>query len=86
MFLNGMVISKERKKQERTKQYTSGNQFQRGQREDQRYVGGMLKKYTGVKSAKLGDRCPGQKKIEGSGGEGQNSVLRILSLLDRASS
>jgi len=45
-----MVISKECKKQEWSKQYTPGNPFQRGQREDQRYAGRMmLKRYTEVK-------------------------------------
>ena len=39
-----MVISKERKKQEWSKQYTPGNPFQRGQREDQRYAGMMMLK------------------------------------------
>jgi len=39
-----MVISKECKKQEWSKQYTPGNPFQRGQQEDQRYAGGMMLK------------------------------------------
>jgi len=51
-----MVISKECKKQEWSKQYAPGNPFQRGQREDQRYAGRMmLKRYTEVKGAKLED-------------------------------
>jgi hypothetical protein len=39
-----MVIPKECKKQEWSKQYTHGNPFQRGQREDQRYAGRMMLK------------------------------------------
>jgi len=39
-----MAISKECKKQEWSKQYTAGNRFQRGQREDQRYAGRMMLK------------------------------------------
>ena len=35
---------KECKKQEWSKQYTPGNPFQRGQREDQRYAGRMMLK------------------------------------------
>jgi len=55
-----MVILKECKKQEWSKQYTPGNTFQRGQWGDQRYAGRMmLKRYTEVKSAKLEDPCPG---------------------------
>ena len=38
----GMVTQKECKKQEWSKQYTLGNPFQRGQREDQRYAGGIM--------------------------------------------
>ena len=38
----------------------------------------MLKIYTEVKSAKLEDSCPGSKKMEGSGWEGQNSALRFV--------
>ena len=34
--------------------------------------------YTEVKSAKLEGPCPGQKKFEGSGWEGQNSALRVV--------
>ena len=52
-----MVILKECKKQEWSKQYTPGNLFQRGQPEDQRYAGRMM----------LEDLCQGQKKMEGSG-------------------
>ena len=63
-----MVISRECKKQEWSKQYNPGNPFQRGEREDQRYAGRMmLKRYTEVKSAKLEDPSPGWKKMEGSG-------------------
>jgi len=70
---------KECKKQERSKQYTPGNPFQRGQWGDQRNAGRMmLKIYTEVKSAKLEDSCPGSKKMEGSGWEGQNSALRAV--------
>jgi len=56
-----MVISKECKKQEWSKQYTPGNPFQRGQWEDQRYAGRMMlkKRYTEAKSARLEDLCPG---------------------------
>jgi len=39
-----MVISKECKKQEWSKQYTPGNPLQRGQREDQKYAGRMMLK------------------------------------------
>jgi len=39
-----MVISKECKKQEWSKQYTPGNPFQRSQHEDQRYAGRMVLK------------------------------------------
>jgi len=39
-----MVISKECKKQEWSKQYTAGNPFQRGQREDEGYAGRMMLK------------------------------------------
>jgi len=39
-----MVISKECKKQEWSKQYTPRNPFQRGQQEDQRYAGRMMLK------------------------------------------
>ena len=38
----------------------------------------MLKRYTEVKSAKLEDPCPGQKKMEGSDWEGQNSAPRVV--------
>ena len=64
-----MVISKERNKQEWSKQYTAANRFQRGQREDQRCAGRMMLKkiYREIKSAKLEDLCPGSKKMEGSG-------------------
>jgi len=46
-----MVISKECKKQEWSKQYTPRNPFQRGQREEQRYAGRMILKmiYRGQK-------------------------------------
>jgi hypothetical protein len=46
-----MVIWKECKKQELSKQCTSENPFQRGQREDQRYAGRMMLKkiYRGQK-------------------------------------
>ena len=55
-----MVISKECKKQERSKQYTPGNPFQRDQQDDQRYAGRMkLKKYAEDKIAKLEDLFPG---------------------------
>ena len=37
-----MVTSKGCKKQERSKQYTPGNPFQRGQKEDQRYAGRIM--------------------------------------------
>ena len=74
-----MVILKECKKQEWSKQYTPGNPFQRGQQGDQRYTGRMmLKRYTEVKSAKLEDPSPGESKMEGSGWEGQNSTLRVV--------
>ena len=39
-----MVISKEFKKQEWSRQYTPGNPFQRGQQEDQRYAGRVILK------------------------------------------
>jgi hypothetical protein len=39
-----MVISKECKKQEWSKQYTPGNSFQRGEHEDQKYAGRMMLK------------------------------------------
>ena len=73
---------KECKKQEWSKQYTPGNPFQRGQWEDQRYAGRMMlkKRYTEVKSAKLEYPCPGDRKMEGSGWEGQNSSLRVVQL------
>jgi len=38
----------------------------------------MLKRYTEVKSAKLENPCPGERKIEGSRWEGQNCALRIV--------
>ena len=41
-----MVISKEFKKQEWSKQYTPGNPFQRGQQEGQRYTEDDVKKDT----------------------------------------
>jgi len=46
-----MVILKECKKQEWSKQYTPGNPFQRGQWGDQRYAGRMMLKkiYRGLK-------------------------------------
>jgi len=31
-----------------------------------------------VKSTKLEDPCPGERKMEGSGREGQNSALRVV--------
>jgi len=37
-------------------------------------------RYTEVKSAKLEDPCPGERKMEGSDWEGQNSVLRVVEL------
>jgi len=54
-----MVISKECKKQEWSKQYTPRNPFQRGQQEDQRYAGRMMLKKKKIKSAKLEDPSPG---------------------------
>jgi len=55
-----MVISKECKKQEWSKQYTPGNPFQRGQQEGQRYARRvMLKKIHRGWSARLEDLCPG---------------------------
>jgi len=48
-----MVISKERKKQEWSKQYTPGNPYQRGQREDQRYAGRMMLKKKDIKWLKV---------------------------------
>ena len=39
-----MVISRECKKQEWSKQYNPGNPFQIGEREDQRYAGRILEK------------------------------------------
>ena len=37
-----------------------------------------VKRHTEVKSAKLEDPCPGERKMEGSGWEGQNSAPRIV--------
>ena len=55
-----MKKNTECKKQERSKQHTPGNPFQKGQQEDQRYTGRMmLKRYSEVKSTKLEDLCPG---------------------------
>jgi len=75
-----MVILKECKIQEWSKQYMPGNPFQSGPRGDQRYAGRMMlkKRYTEVKSAKLEDPCPGEMKMEGSDWEGQNSALRVV--------
>jgi len=62
-----------------SKQHTPGNPFQRSQRGDQRYAGRMmLKRYTEVKRSKLEDFCPGEKKMEGSSWESQNSALRVV--------
>jgi len=41
----------------------------------------VRKRYTEVNSAKLEDLCPGWKKMEGSGWEGQNSALRNFKLM-----
>ena len=38
----------------------------------------VKKRYTEVKSAKFEDPCPGERKMEGSGWEGQNSALRVV--------
>jgi len=55
-----MVILKECKKQEWSKQYMPGNPFQRGQQEDQRYAERMMLKkiYKGQK-CQIGRPCPG---------------------------
>ena len=72
-----MVMLKERKIQEWSKQYTHGNPFRRGQRGDQIYGGRMmLKNIQRVKSSRLEDPCPGERKMEGSGWEGQKCARR----------
>jgi len=43
-----------------------------------RWEDDVKKNYTEVKSAKLEDPCPGDRKTEGSGWEGQNSALRVV--------
>jgi hypothetical protein len=55
-----VAILKEFKKQEFSRQYTSGNPFQRGQQDDQIQAGRLvLKRHTEVKSSKLENPCPG---------------------------
>ena len=43
-----------------------------------RWEDDVKKRYTEVKSAKLEDPCPGERKMEGCGWEGQNSALRVV--------
>jgi len=43
-----------------------------------RWEDDVKKVYTEVKSTKLEDLCPGERKMEGSGWEGQNSALRVV--------
>ena len=43
-----------------------------------RWEDDVKKRYTEVKSAKLEDPCPGERKMEGSDWEDQNSALRVV--------
>ena len=43
-----------------------------------RWEDDVKKRYTEVKRAKLEDHCPGERKMEGSGWEGQNSALIVV--------
>jgi len=66
-----MVLSKECKKQEWSKQYTPGNPFQRGQREDQRYAGRMM-----LKTIYRGQKCQIGRPLFGIEEDGRKWLRR----------